>query len=252
MFADDASFIMDGSRKSFDTLIYIMDNFTNISGLKLNAKKCQVFRIGPLKSKHIEFMKHRKFSWNSNEASCLSMVFKTNKENVLSSNLEPKIKEFERCLQQWSHRKLTLMGKIVVIKNFALPKLIYPLTSLQNPTKEMIKRIEKFMYDVLWDSKPDKIKRSTLVKDYDQGGLRMIDIEKFIWSLKASWIKRFLQSETKSLLKTLYENDFKIFGGNILFEGNFSEVDINMNSIWTIQQQALSSRQTNVMVKTEF
>ena len=27
-------------------------------------------------------------------------------------------------------------------------------------------------------------------------------------------------------MKTLYENDFKIFGGNILLEGNFSEVDI--------------------------
>ena len=62
----------------------------------------------------------------------------------------------------------------------------------------------------LWDSKPDKIKRTTLGKDYDQGGLRMIDTEKVIWSLKASWIKRFLQSENKSLLKTLYENDFKI------------------------------------------
>ena len=151
------------------------------------------------------------------------MVFKT---NMLSSNLEPKIKEFERCLQQWSHRKLTLMGKIVVIKNFALPKLIYPLTSLQNPTKEMIKRVEKLMYDFLWDSTPDKIKRRTLVKDYDQGGRRMSDIEKFIWSLKASWIKRFRQCENNSLLKTVYENDFKIFGGNLLSEGNFSEVDI--------------------------
>ena len=80
MFADDASFIMDGSRKSFDTLIYIMDNFTNIYGFKLNAKKCQVLRIGPLKSKPIEFMKHRKFSWNSNEASCLGMVKKKKKK----------------------------------------------------------------------------------------------------------------------------------------------------------------------------
>ena len=138
LFADDASFIMDGSRKSFDTLIYIMDSFTKISGLNLNAKKSQVLHIGPLKSKHTELMKHRKFSWNSNEAICLCMVFKTNKENGLSSNFEPKIKEFERCLQQWSHRKLTFMGKIVVIKNCARPKLIYPLTSLQNPPKEMI------------------------------------------------------------------------------------------------------------------
>ena len=51
----------------------------------------------------------------------------------------------------------------------------------------------------------------------------MIDIEKFIWSLIASWIKRFLQSENKSILKKLYENDFKILGGNILFECNLND-----------------------------
>ena len=107
-----------------------MDNFLNISGLKLNAKKCQILCIGSTKDTNIEFMKYRKLSWNSEEASCLGKIFKTNKQNVLSSNLEPKIKAFKTFLQQCSHRKLTLMGKIVEIKNFAHPKLIYPLTSL--------------------------------------------------------------------------------------------------------------------------
>ena len=41
LFADDASFILDGSFKSFQTLIDILDNFSYISGLKINAKKCQ-------------------------------------------------------------------------------------------------------------------------------------------------------------------------------------------------------------------
>ena len=226
LFADDASFILDGSTKSFENLIRILDKFTNISGLKLNAKKCQVLRIGSLTSKTIELMKHRKFSWNSNKASCLGMVFKTNREKSLSSNLEPKIIEFEKCLMQWRHRKLSLMGKIVVIKSYALPKLIYPLTSLPNPPKETIKRIEKMMYNFIWDGKPDKIKREILTSDYDKGGLRMIDIEKFIWSLKISWVKRILQTESNSLLKHLYENVFKQFGGNILFECNFREADI--------------------------
>lgn len=44
LFADDASFILDGSRKSFKTLISIMDSFTNISGLRLNAIKCPDLR----------------------------------------------------------------------------------------------------------------------------------------------------------------------------------------------------------------
>ena len=43
LFADDAAFIMDGSRRSFDSLVYVMDNFSNISGLKLNAKNAKFF-----------------------------------------------------------------------------------------------------------------------------------------------------------------------------------------------------------------
>ena len=102
------------------------------------------------------------------------MVFKTTKENSLSSNLEPKIIEFVKCLKQWRQRKLTLMGKIVVIKSYALPKLIYPLTSLPNPPKDSIKRIENLMYDFIWDGKPDKIKRVILTSDFDKGWLIMI------------------------------------------------------------------------------
>ena len=126
LFADDAAFITDGTRKSFETLINIMDNFSYISGLCLNTSKCQVLRIGSMKIKTIEYFKNRKYMWSSDEARCLGMTFNTNKQNIFVSNLDPKIVEFEKCLQQWQHRILTLMGKVVVIKTYALPKLIYP------------------------------------------------------------------------------------------------------------------------------
>ena len=32
-YADDASFILDGSKKSFEALVRILENFSNISGL---------------------------------------------------------------------------------------------------------------------------------------------------------------------------------------------------------------------------
>ena len=116
LFADDASFILDGSFKSFQTLIDILDNFSYISGLKLNAKKCQVLRIGSMSKSDIVYLKGRKFQWSSTEASSLAMTFCTNKDNIFRANLETKIKLFEKCLKQWQHRKLTLMGKITFIK----------------------------------------------------------------------------------------------------------------------------------------
>ena len=76
------------------------------------------------------------------------------------------------------------MGKITVIKNYALPKLVYVLSSLPDQTKTTIIQIETTMYDFIWDSKPAKIKRDILTMDYGKGGLKMIDLETFMKSLK--------------------------------------------------------------------
>ena len=64
------------------------------------------------------------------------------------------------------------MGKITVIKNYALPKLVYVFSSLPDPTKTTIKQIETIMYDFIWDSKPAKIKRDVLTMDYENGGVK--------------------------------------------------------------------------------
>ena len=45
----------------------------------------------------------------------------------------------------------------------------------------------------------------------------MIDIETFIWSLKAGWVKRLAHTDNNKLLKTVYEIDLNQFGGDILF-----------------------------------
>ena len=62
------------------------------------------------------------------------------------------------------------MGKITVIKNYALPKLVYVLSSLPDPIKTTIKQIETIMYDFIWDSKPAKIKRDVFTMDYEKYG----------------------------------------------------------------------------------
>ena len=46
------------------------------------------------------------------------------------------------------------MGKITNVKYYALPKLIYALSSLPNQPIETVKKIEKRMYEFIWDGKP--------------------------------------------------------------------------------------------------
>ena len=50
-------------------------------------------------------------------------------------------------------------------------------------------------YNFLWNDKSDKIKRSIMINDYSEGGLKMIDTASFNRSLKATWIKKYLDKE---------------------------------------------------------
>ena len=96
------------------------------------------------------------------------------------------------------------MGKITVVNNYALPKLIYALSSLSNPPIETVKRIKKRMYEFIWDGKPEKIKRDILTMGYENGGLKMIDIDNFIKALKVCWIKWMIEADNDSILNRIY------------------------------------------------
>ena len=123
------------------------------------------------------------------------MTFSNNINDNETNNLLPKLNQYLQCLQQWKKHNLTLYGKICVLKTFALPKLIYPLTVLENPNKNVIKIIKDSMFNFLWDGKPEKINRKVIIQDYDMGGLKMVEIESYINSLKSKWIKRILDTE---------------------------------------------------------
>ena len=68
----------------------------------------------------------------------LGIIFYNDKTKNLAANLNPKLDELHKCLKSWMHRKLTLLCKITVIKCFDLPKLVYPLTVLANPSQQTI------------------------------------------------------------------------------------------------------------------
>ncbi len=112
---------------------------------------------------------------------------------------------------------------------FALPKLIYPLTVLPNPSTETISFIKSKLFEFLWDSKIDRVKRETItnIHVYTKGGLKMIDIDSFIFSLKASWINRIFNKDNTGKWKHIYINKLNKYGGKLILESNLETQDIN-------------------------
>ena len=82
------------------------------------------------------------------------------------------------------------------------------------------------MFNFLWDGKPEKINRKVIIQDYSMGGLKMIEIESYINSLKAKWIKRILDNENTGQWKELYIDNLNKIGGEETFKVNLNHKDV--------------------------
>jgi hypothetical protein len=84
-------------------------------------------------------------------------------------NFTEKVQSVKNKLNLWSYRDLTYIGKVTVIKTLALPILVQCLTVLPNPPDSILNDIEKMLYKFLWNGKKDKIKRSIIINEYEEG-----------------------------------------------------------------------------------
>ena len=92
------------------------------------------------------------------------------------------------------------MGKIKIIKAFAIPKLTFRASVIPIPN-DLVKEVNSIFYTFIWNGK-DKVKRCTLNSHTDKGGLKMLDIESLISARRVICLKKFYPSTWKSFLNS--------------------------------------------------
>ena len=92
-------------------------------------------------------------------------------------------------LNSWSWRGLSLAGKIQIFKTLGISELQY-LASMSHVPDRIIQELKSIHSRFLWNSSVPKIKHSTLIGDYAQGGLKNVDIDTKLKVLKLSLVRR--------------------------------------------------------------
>ena len=91
----------------------------------------------------------------------------------------------------WIKRTITPLGKIAILKSLILSKIVQLWMLLLNPPDGFIDRLQKMCFKFVWNRKQDRISRKTVTKSTQNGGLGLLDIQKFINGLKLIWIHNF-------------------------------------------------------------
>ena len=148
-YADDTTMILDGSQSSFSRTLYLFDAFGSMSGLKVNYDKMESLWIGSFKNSNNTFS-NKQITWAKGKVYTLGAWFSTLEENAFYVNFSEKIERIKNILNSWSARRLTLLGKITIIKSLAVSEIVHVVSSL--PTDQgALKEINTLLYDFLWN-----------------------------------------------------------------------------------------------------
>ena len=101
---------------------------------------------------------------------------------LLEKNFIEKLDTIKKLINIWSSRGLSLYGKVTIIKSLIIPKLVYVSSLLPTP-KEVIKQLNQLLFKFFWKG-VYKVTRLSAINEFENGGLRIIDFETMVKSLR--------------------------------------------------------------------
>lgn len=170
-YADDTQILLDGSETSLKNTLNMLHTFYSMSGLKINAEKTKAIWIGAYSNSELKLCKEYQLDWSQGPFKILGVTFSTEVYNIWDLNTNDILNKVKCVLNQWSKRKVTLIGRITIIKSLALSKFIHLFIALPDPPNDLLKELEKLFYKFIWTAGPDRIKRKVLIRNLNSGGL---------------------------------------------------------------------------------
>ena len=188
LMADDTSLFMFNIN-SLVNAIQISNNFTQCSGLRLNMYKTEIIPLGKIRDiKHLPSSISR-IKIQNGPFKGLRVWFSRDKEEIISLNCIDRIKNMNTLINIWKSRYLSLKGKVTIIRSLILPQIQFLFSMIYIPNN-LLKDIETILFKYLWDGKPPKIKRSTIIASIEEGGLNMVDVFAVHTTAKCGWVRR--------------------------------------------------------------
>ena len=95
-------------------------------------------------------------------------------------------------MDQRIHRKTSLTGRILQVKQLLASTFVYRFQLLPTPHKSFLDNVDKEIHDYVWENKQHRLRKSVLFQPTYEGGLGMVNVYVQEQSLKFAWFNRML------------------------------------------------------------
>ena len=141
LFADDTTcFLRD--KESYTSLSAILKSFGSCSGLRVNHEKTEILALD-------SSLNHHKIC---ETIKILGVYFGCDEKQRNDLNYRKTLKYIKKSIHMWKLRNLSILGKIQIIKAFAIPKLMFRASVIPIPN-DLVKEVNSIFYNFIWNGK---------------------------------------------------------------------------------------------------
>ena len=97
-----------------------------------------------------------------------------------------------QILQSCRYQSLSLIGRILLLKNLVASRFVYKFQLLPSPSKGVLQHMNKMYHEYVWEGCHHRLSKNVLQQPIQRGGLNMLNVEFQNLSLKWKWLNILL------------------------------------------------------------
>ena len=250
-YADDVAIVTENNDESISQIFLEYMKLTRSSGLTLNADKTEILNLSnsDKNSTTASYMYQDLIIKHKPAITICGNYLSLNENDCYQNNVLSKIDKLASQLNRWKGRNLSINGKMIIVKTFAISQLIFT-SQFQTIRPREVKKIESLCYSFVWNGM-DRVKRNVIKSGRENGGINGIDVESFFYTIA---VRQFVKSNIHSKLIIIntcpeIEEDIKTHARVIIRKILLKQLDDN-DINHSEEVQWLAHTRTDLFVKS--
>ena len=191
LYADDILIFTKNPSKSLPHLLKIFENFSSISGYKINWTKSALMLLGGLDDQipPLNIPVVSSFTY-------LGVSISPSLNLLTTDNYNKVLKNVDGDLNRWGMLPTSFQSRLSVIKMNILPRINFVSSMIPlAPPGGYWKKLHSIISSYLWNRKKPRIKASTLQRHRLAGGINLPNFEWYSWSFVLRSLATWLNPE---------------------------------------------------------